>query len=180
MLLVMVLAMMLPLVARQAQGVARQNARGSRHSAIADFLAGYLLVTATGTLGLAAAVAAGDHLSAWGTGAAATIAGGGWELSRARQRWVARCEPPTCVAPPGWRARDRARFGARVGVRCFAACWASMLACVVFAHDPPVTVVTFVVQLLGRRHPTRRGAWLGALAVVLACVAAPARRRAHS
>lgn len=128
--MLMVLAMMLPVVAPDAQRVAMRSLWHRRHRAITCFLAGYLAVWAVlGACFVVVAVVAARVYEGPGVAAAALVAAAAWQVSRPRRRVMRRCGSLRPSAIRGWQAdRGCAISGSLVGLRCAFTCGPVMLA----------------------------------------------------
>lgn len=174
----MVLALMLPLVRKQARWLAFRSLRARRQQAVAVFTGTYVVVwVAAGAVAIAllepvrgelAAVAVALAMAAW------------WQRAPARRRLLRRCAVQRAPAVHGLRAlADQGRAGLRAGSRCVGTCWALMLPMAI-VHHPALMVGAALLLVSERRrgpNPETRGArrlealWLGAAAVVAAGLA---------
>ncbi len=174
----MVVAMMLPLVRKQARWLAFRSLRARRRHAVAVFTGAFLAVwVAAGALAIAllepvrgeiAAVAVALAVAAW------------WQRAPARRRLLRRCGVQRAPAVRGWRAlADQCRGGLLAGTRCVATCWALMLPMAI-AHHPALMAGAALVLVSERRrgpNPETRGArrlealWIAAAAAVAAGLA---------
>jgi len=138
----MVIAMMLPVMAMKARGVAIRSFAERRHRAIGLFLIGYLVPWSTlGTLAAAARTIPWTH-SEWLTVAVFAVAAcWAWLPIRERAMVMSYGHEPV-IAPAGREAdRDCVRAGLAVGAWCLVSCWALMLACVLSGHHLVALVI---------------------------------------
>lgn len=148
--LLMVYAMMLPLVARDARAVAFASLWSRRHRAILVFLVGYSFVWLL--LGIPTAWARSQPsmhtymVPMIGFGLAAL-----WQLSPMHASALVACHRSPLPSASGWRAdRDCALFGVRIGWSCVLACWPLMLACAFTGHSMMAMVGCATIGLAER------------------------------
>jgi len=174
---VMVVAMMLPLVRRQARWLALRSLRSHRQWAVAMFAGAYLVVwVAFGAIAIALLepVRGAPFAVAVALAAAAV-----WQCAGPRRRLLRRCATQQAPAVRGARAvADWARGGAQAGTRCVGTCWALMLPMTI-AHHPALMAGAAAVLVSERRraaNPETRGGrraealWIGAAAVAVAAL----------
>ena len=132
--LLMVYAMMLPLVVREARAVAFASLWSRRHRAIAGFLAGYSLVWLLP--GIPTAWARGQAgMHTYLAPVIGFLVAALWQLSPMHAFAFAACHRSPIPAASGWRAdRDCVLFGVRIGWACLLTCWPLMLACALTGH----------------------------------------------
>jgi predicted metal-binding membrane protein len=171
----MVIAMMFPLAITSVRTTAERSLWGRRHRAIAEFLAGYVLVwlvagaIATWLLTTLPLVSwLGVNLST----SVGLVLAAAWQLAPAKRRAVRTCHRTAPLAGRGWRAdRDCVAYGVSSGGRCVLSCCAMMFACLLSAHSIPVMVSATMVGLAERyasRPMARRSSVaLAALALML-------------
>jgi hypothetical protein len=150
----MVIAMMFPLVITPVRATAERSLWRRRHRAIAEFLAGYVLVwLVVGAITISVLTAL--PLVAWlgrglSTGLGLVLAAA-WQLAPARRRALRACHRTAPLAGHGWRAdRDCLVYGLTSGGRCVLTCGAMMLACLLSAHSIALMVIATIVGLRER------------------------------
>jgi hypothetical protein len=150
----MVIEMMFPLAIAPVRMTAERSLWRRRHRAIAEFLAGYVLVwLVVGAIGIWALTTL--PVVAWLGWDGLTIVGlvvaAAWQLAPAKRRALRACHRTAPLAGRGWRAdRDCVAYGLTSGGRCVLNCWAMMFACLLSAHSIPVMVAATIVGLRER------------------------------
>jgi predicted metal-binding membrane protein len=158
----MVIAMMFPLAITPVRVTAERSLWRRRHRAIAEFLAGYVLVwLVVGAIGIWVLTTLpvvswlGSNLS---TGLGLLVAAA-WQLAPAKRRALRACHRTAPLAGRGWRAdRDCLAYGITSGGRCVLNCWAMMFACLLSAHSIPVMVAATMLAL-GERYAMLNAKW---------------------
>ncbi len=150
----MVLAMMLPLSIASIRVTAERSLWHRRHRAIAEFLAGYVLVwIVIGAMGVSTLTAL--PIVSWVGPELATILGlvavAAWQFAPAKRRALRACHRTAPLAGRGWRAdRDCVAYGLMSGGRCVVNCWPMMFACLLSGHSILVMVSVTIVGLAER------------------------------
>jgi predicted metal-binding membrane protein len=158
----MVVAMMFPMVIVPVRVTAERSLWRRRHRAIAEFLAGYVLVwLVVGAIGIW--VLTTLPLVSWVGLPLSTSLGllvaAVWQLGPAKRRALRACHRTAPLAGHGWRAdRDCVAYGLTSGGRCVLNCWAMMFACLLSAHNIPVMVGATMVGL-GERYAMLNVKW---------------------
>ena len=144
-----VIAMMFPLAIAPVRVTAERSLWRRRHRAIAEFLAGYVLVwLVVGAIGiwvlttLPLVSGLGLNLST----SLGLLVAAAWQLTPVKRRALRACHRTAPLAGSGWRAdRDCVAYGLTTGGRCVVNCWAIMFACLLSAHSIPVMVAGTMV-----------------------------------
>jgi predicted metal-binding membrane protein len=156
----MTLAMMPPLVVLSVRHVGSRSLRHRRHTAIAEFLAGYLGIWfATGTVLLVVFFATNavlfrmDHwvvaIPAYG----ATIL---WQLTPFKRRALWRCHRTVPLSIESWRADVSClRFGTGAGLDCLSSCWLLMAVPLLTPHNLAVMACVQTAMVCERYHRAR-------------------------
>jgi predicted metal-binding membrane protein len=150
----MVIAMMFPLTIPMVRVTAERSLWRRRHRAIAEFLAGYVLVwLVVGAIGtwvlssLQGFFGIGPNLSA----SLGLVAAAAWQLAPTKRRALRACHRTVPLAGRGWRAdRDCVAYGFTSGGHCVVNCGPMMFACLLAAHNIPVMVFATMVGLAER------------------------------
>jgi Predicted metal-binding integral membrane protein (DUF2182) len=150
----MVIAMMVPLSIAPIRVTAERSLWRRRHRAIAEFLAGYVLVwLVIGAIGvwvltvLPLVSSVGLKVST----SLGLVAAAAWQLAPAKRRALRACHRTAPLAGQGWRAdRDCVAYGVTSGGRCVVNCSAMMFACLLSAHSIPVMLSATMVGLAER------------------------------
>ena len=159
--LLMVLAMMLPVAARQVRGVAQRSIWSRRQRSAVFFVLGYVaLWSAVGALLVGVVVATGLDDGATDLLVVSLLLAAAWQTSAPRRRLVRRCEALKLGAPSGLAGDvDCTRAGLRAGVRCLQECWPAMIAMALSQSlllMAGLTVVLLTERMRGA-NPQRRG-----------------------
>jgi predicted metal-binding membrane protein len=173
---VMMAAMMLPTILPAARAVSLRGIWKRRQRGPVLFATGYLLTWIAVGLGAAQALAQAQiGPNSRYPVAIALIVAAGWELTRAKTRFLRACCRVRPIAPDGWRA-DRMCVvgGVRIAIPCVGSCWAIMLPMLVADHTMAMMLMiptAFVVA--GQRYAAKprtlvRPAAAGLLALALA------------
>ncbi|HEY2227282.1 MAG TPA: DUF2182 domain-containing protein [Xanthobacteraceae bacterium] len=160
----MTLAMMPPLIVPWVRHVGFRSLRQRRHTAIAEFLAGYLAIwLATGTVLLvvffaadAVAFGAGSRLVAIAGYGAAIL----WQLTPFKRRALWRCHRTVPLALESWRADLTClSFGVGAGLDCLSSCWILMALPLLTPHSWAVMACVQAAMVCERyqraRYPRR-------------------------
>jgi predicted metal-binding membrane protein len=155
----MVIAMMFPIVITPVRVTAERSLWRRRHRAIAEFLAGYVLVWLV-VGAIAISVLTVVPLVSWLGRPLSTTLGlllaAAWQFAPARRRALRACHRTAPLAGHGWRAdRDCLVYGLTSGGRCVLTCGAMMLACLLSAHSIPVMGGATMVALTERALRSR-------------------------
>jgi predicted metal-binding membrane protein len=154
--LLMSLAMTLPGEIPATQYVATNTFRRSRSSAVAIFVAVYVLLWLS--CGLPATLLLGvvRGLPSGVLPAASLLVAACYELTPLKRRAVNRCHRGEALPPTGaGRVAGVARFGWRNASGCIASCWPAMLAASVLPVAQPVAMAGFTLAMTYERL-TRR------------------------
>ena len=176
--LLMVLAMMLLVAARQVRLVAQRSLWSRRERSAGFFAVGYIVLWAVvGAALVTIVVGTGLDHDATDLLVVSLLLAAAWQTSVPRRRLVRRCDPLRLGAASGLAGDvDCLRAGVRSGLRCLHECWPAMIAMAL--SQSLVLMAGLTVVLLTERtrgaNPQRRGgrpleAWLlGGFAVVAA------------
>lgn len=133
---VMVVAMMFPLAAIQAQAIAQVSLWRRRHLAMVWFLFAYWV---TWMLARVAYDLLLNKIMPWPSSNMAAVAlmmGAVWQITPYRRKAAARCHQRQALPMHGWRANVAClRQGMHHGLDCLALCWPVMVACIYLPHD---------------------------------------------
>ena len=171
--MLMIAAMMLPLISKQARWLAFRSLRRRRHATVALFAGAYLLVwVAVGALviGLVEQLYGDLLVVTTALGVAAC-----WHVAPVRRRLLRRCGASRAPTVTGWKWwADCIRSGVRAGTRCVGTCWALMIPMGIVHH--PALMLGATLALVGERAPgpnpeRRAGRALEALCVAGAALA---------
>jgi predicted metal-binding membrane protein len=159
--LAMTLAMTLPGELPGAQYVATNTFRRNRSSAVAIFVAVYVLLWLACGLPATLLLGAVRGLPGGVAAAAALLAAASWELTQLKRRALNRCHRGAALPPTGaGRVAGVARFGWRNASGCIASCWPAMLAAFLMPVAQPLAMAGFTVVMtyerLTRRPRTAR------------------------
>jgi predicted metal-binding membrane protein len=160
----MTLAMMPPLVVLSVRHVGFRSLRDRRHTAIAEFLAGYLGIwLATGTV-LAVVLFATDTIPFGTDRRIVAIPAYGaailWQLTPFKRRALWRCHRTVPLAIESWRADlSCLRFGVGAGLDCLSSCWLLMALPLLTPHSLAVMACVQAAMVCDRyqraRYPRR-------------------------
>jgi predicted metal-binding membrane protein len=168
-LTLMILAMMVPLLIRQIQWIARSSLWARRNVAIAQFLIGYVSIWSPFVLIVDTVAGRLEHTGsvAYLTATAFLVATV-WQFSSVKRRALLTCHRTVPLAPRGWKAdRDCIEHGLRTGANCFRSCWALMLAVCILGHPLPVLAAATLISLAERQlKPVSRGSIAMGVAVL--------------
>jgi predicted metal-binding membrane protein len=154
--LLMSLVMALPGELPAAQYVATNTFRRGRSSAVAIFIAVYLLVWLACGLPATVVMSALHGLPADALFATALAAAAGYELTPLKRRALNRCHRGAPLPPIGARrVAGVARFGWLNASGCVASCWPAMLVASIAPIDQPLAIAGFTVVMTYERL-TRR------------------------
>ena len=168
----MTMAMMLPLMLEQARTIAARSFWRRRNWAIAEFVAGYLVLWALAGVVVSMVPSFGE--AAW---VGAFVVAAAWQLTSMKRRALLTCHRTMPLAPYGWAARrDCLIHGWSTGMRCFVSCWALMLACAMSGHGLFAAIGLSAVSIAERyqRRPDQRLLALAVLAIGLLTWLVPA------
>lgn len=170
--LIMVVAMMFPMLAKQIRFTAAASLWKRRHRAILGFLVGYLCSwLAFGIVAsLLGSVFVQGHNLPNALAAAGFAAAMLWQLTPLKKRSLLACHRRLPISPKGWRAdRDCWRYGWMIGRSCLVSCGFLMLACMLCGHSLPAmacaTAVGFVERTKQRPNQRLLCGAIGLLAV---------------
>jgi predicted metal-binding membrane protein len=160
----MMLAMMPPLVVPSVRHVGFRSLRDRQHTAVAEFLAGYLGIwLATGTVLLIVFFATATipfgtdrRIVAIAAYSAAIL----WQLTPFKRRALWRCHRTVPLAIESWRADlSCLRFGVGAGLNCLSSCWLLMVLPLLTPHSWAVMACVQAVMVCERyqraRYPRR-------------------------
>ncbi len=174
--LAMTLAMTLPGELPAAQYVATNTFRRNRTSAIAIFVAVYVLLWLACGLPATLLLGALRGLPSGVLAASALLAAACYELTPLKRRALNRCHRGEALPPTGaGRVTGVARFGWRNAGGCIGSCWPAMLAAFLVPVAQPLAMAGFTVAMtyerLTRRPRTARRRMAAGYLVVSACFA---------
>jgi predicted metal-binding membrane protein len=171
--ILMTVGMMPPLVVLSVRHVGFRSFRDRRHTAVAEFLAGYLGVwIAAGAL-LLFLLFATDILAGTERRLVAVLAYGAaivWQLTPFKRQALWRCHRTVPLAIERWRTDlSCLRFGASTGVACLSSCWL-LMALPVLTADGVLAMVCLQAAMVHERYQQRLRPRLTA-SVLLLCTA---------
>jgi predicted metal-binding membrane protein len=169
----MIAAMMPSLVILPIRHVAFRSFRDRRHRAMAEFLAGYMMVwIVAGTIVLPVLIApealgASEFPFIVAIGYSIAVA---WQLTPFKRRALQQCHRMVPLAPEGWPA-DAAciRFGLGSAGRCIASCWALMA--VMMLTSPGLAAMACIQAVMIRERYQRQPRRRTSASVLLLCAA---------
>jgi predicted metal-binding membrane protein len=173
---VAMVAVMAPLVDRNARYAAARSPAPSRTAVVLDVVAGWAAVwtcamAVLGTVSLLLSRLAGEQPAI----IVVTAAAAAWQYVPVKRRGRARCH--RLLAPPLDRRRSRRvclRYGARLGRDCVLSCGPLMALMAVSAHQPLVTAGCFAVVWYERRRRPHHDPATVETALVIAAIGATA------
>jgi predicted metal-binding membrane protein len=171
--ILMTIGMMPPLVVLSVRHVGFRSFCTRRHTAIAEFLAGYLGVWIAAGAVLLFVLLATDILDGTERRLLAVLAYGAaivWQLTPFKRQALWRCHRTVPLAIERWRTDlSCLRFGVGTGAACLSSCWLLMALPVLTAHGM-LAMVCLQAAMIHERYQQRQRPRLAA-SVLLLCTA---------